>query len=163
MALQRDLGDSVPVTLCAVGEEYLVDCEDGHEPYRMRFWGVVGGSRRFVDATGARCDLGEGDSVWRVAVPPLVPETSPPSEAAADSVVPPRGGCGAKGVVETRPPSPPWTPPERESNGAAGSALLTGAEVDVLAAVFRDRALAIPRAALSAGTLALLRRLRLVD
>ncbi len=41
--------------------------------------------------------------------------------------------------------------------------LITRAEVDILSGLFRDRALAIPRVALAAGTLDLLRRLRLVD
>lgn len=85
------LGEEISVSLCAVGDEYMVDCEDGHSPYRMKFTGVSAGVFKFVDALGGKGNLEVTDHVWRL-----------PAGAAPTTPVPPpqKVACGAKGCGE---------------------------------------------------------------
>ena len=74
------LGDKLSVGLCAIGEEYMVDAEDGHSPYRMKFVEVSAGEFKFRDATGAKVALDVKDYVWKLpsTAAPTPPEPSDP-------------------------------------------------------------------------------------
>lgn len=87
MPLPSTIGEKISVTLCAVGEQYMVDCEDGHPPYRMKLREVSAGVFKFVDAMGAKADLSVKDSVWRLALGVQATPTPPA----------PRLACGAPG------------------------------------------------------------------
>ena len=306
-------GEQISVMLCAAGEEYLVDCEDGAPPRQMAFRGCLGGVFKFVGPAGDKVDCKTDDKVFRLPVgtplvmlqptmspsdvkPPDAPKTpwadqqqplsdeaiaeitnpalrelavahkaliegQAAAEAAADPDKKTRGGncpysgtvtlfssqpsvvdgklvcptCGMEKpipreirkavpkhtempfpghrrpkeegkvvapvapappvaptvtVAPPKPPVPPTThvtPPTppvasvgtieevvtaAEATGSAvsiqeifpeGTVYVTREEIDVLSALFRDRAAAIPKAALAHSTISLLQRLKLVD
>ena len=78
------LGDKIQVATCMIGEEYMVDAEDGHAPYRMKLIEVSSGKFKFRDAVGAMVNLDVKDKVWKPgeAAAPTPPMPKPPTTAA---------------------------------------------------------------------------------
>lgn len=129
--LQNTIGERIKVSACTIGEEYLVDCEDGHAPYKMT---LLEGCK-FLDAVGAKAELTPNDFVWRLP-PTTAPTTAAaPVPVAADSVYAfNRSIPGANAAGFAPPPQAPpaalaqevWTPVGLR----AGNCLGTGKMVD---------------------------------